>query len=106
MPAGGKAMLFDWIERDDVQLPFSVFQSLFNRFHQARVIGLLDCRAILDDENEAWKPLDLGLSVGTDGFLIEPDAQKALLIQEREKIAGLGAGRHRHAERHQDGAGF
>ena len=89
MPAGGKAMLFDGIKRDDVQLSFSVFQRLLNGFHQARVIGLVDCRAILDGENHARKALDLGLSVGTDRFLIEPDPQKALLVQEREKIAGL-----------------
>ena len=52
-------MLFDWIERDDVQLPFSVFQSLLDRFDQARFVGFVDCGAILDCENEPRQALDL-----------------------------------------------
>ena len=104
MPTGGKAMLFDRVERDDVQLPFSVFQGLLDGFHQTRVIGLVDRRAILDRENQPRKSLNLRLSVGTDRFLIEPDPQKALLIQESEKIAWLGAGGYRYAEGYKNSA--
>ena len=57
MPTGGKAVLFDRIERDNVQLPFSVFQGLFDCFHQARIVGIVDRHAVLDGINEARKSL-------------------------------------------------
>ncbi len=80
MPTGGKGMLFGWANGNDVQLPFAVFERLLNRFHQAREIGLLDYCAVLDGVNDGRNAIDLGLGVGTDSFLIEPDSEKALLV--------------------------
>ena len=80
MPAGRKAMLFDGIKGNNVQPPFAVFQSLLNRFDQARVVGFVDRSAILDCENEPRQAPYLGLDVGTDHFLIQPDTEKALLV--------------------------
>ena len=80
MPAGGKPMLFDWIKRDDVQPPFSVFQSLLNRLDQARLVGFVDCGAILDCKNDPWQAPYFWLNIGTNHFAIQPDTQKALLV--------------------------
>ena len=68
MPAGGEPMFFDRVQRHDIELTLSVFQSLFNRFGQPPVIRFLDRGAILDDGYDCGKPFNLRLVIGTHGL--------------------------------------
>ena len=89
--------------RDDVYFSFSKSQSCFDSFNQARASFLRNRDSILNDLNARTESFDLfWIDIHAHDFVVDPDAQITLLLEELEKLSRLGFGRNCDPKRDQN----
>ncbi len=84
---------------DDVDFTFAETERGLERFNQARTIFLVDRDAILNDLNPAPKAFGVDffwIVIHADDFVVDPNAEISLLLEELEKRSWFGFGRNCH----------
>src|SRR5207245_6116177 len=82
---------------DDVDFTFAETERGLERFNQARTIFLVDRDAILNDLNPGAESLDFfRIVIHADDFVVNPNAEISLLLEELEKRSWFGFGRNCH----------
>ena len=82
---------------DDVDFTFAETERGLERFNQARTIFLVDRDAILNDLNPGAESLDFfRIVIHADDFVVDPNAEISLLLEELEKRSWFRFGRNCH----------
>ena len=92
----GRRFLRDW---DHIDLVFAEAEGGFERFDQARTIRLVNLDPILDDRHAATKSFNFIVGIDPNNFVIEPDPQITLLLDEIEELAWFSVSRNCDPER-------
>src|SRR5262245_45427601 len=90
MPAGRERVLLLLLRIDNVDLSLAEAERGLDRFDDPRAILVGDFDPVLDDLNTRAEPLDLCRIVNAHDFVVDPDAEIPLLLEEFEILARVG----------------
>src|SRR5438874_2010092 len=89
-------------KRDHVDLVLAKAKSGFDRLDEAGAIRLGNGDAVLDDLDAGAEAFDFFVRIDADNFVVDPDAEIALLLDEIEEGARFCFRRDRDPESDQD----
>src|SRR5437588_6286460 len=81
-------------KRNDVDLVLAEAQRGFDRFDEASAIRFGDSDPVLNDLNARTESFDFFLRIDAHDFVVDPDAQITLLLDEIEKDTRFYFRRH------------
>src|SRR5438067_3446243 len=89
-------------KRDDVDLVFAETEGGIDRFDETGAVRLGYSEAVLDDLDAGAEAFDFFVRIDADDFVVDPDAEIALLLDEVEERARLCFRRDRDPESDQN----
>ena len=85
-------------ERDDVDFIFAETECGLDRFDQAGAVCFGNREPVLDDLDARAEAFDFFIGIDPNDFVVDPNTQIALLLDEIEESAWLSFGGHRDPE--------
>src|SRR2546423_15165153 len=102
MPAGGKGMRdagFGMrVDGDSVDLVLAETKRGLDRFDKARAVPFRNRDPVLDNLNAGTETFDFFVGIDANDFVVDPDAEITLLLNEIEEGTRLRFRRHRDPE--------
>src|SRR5205085_11860097 len=90
------------MKRDDVDLVFPETQRGLDRFGQTGAVWFRYRNPVLDDLDARTEAFDLFVGINAHDFVVDPDAEITLLLDEIEEGAWLRLWWDRHPKRDQN----